>query len=100
MSTLIAPRTWKHSSITFADDAVMFSRGMTFRGRAEIREAYSLNFLPEAPEGVILASGAKEGVIWIETAFRFPTGEEFCCGYSEYTVEKGKITMLVVSEAN
>lgn len=82
---------------TFASDAVLVYGGMEFRGRAEIRQAYSLNFAPGAPGFEILASGANDGIVWMETAYRFPSGDEICCGYSEYTVEGGKITLLVVS---
>lgn len=82
---------------TFAADAVLVYGGMTFQGRSEIRQAYSLNFVPDAPKMEVLSSGADGGVVWIETTYRFPNGEEICCGYSEYTIERGKITMLVVS---
>ena len=82
---------------TFSADAVLVYGGMEFRGRAEIRQAYSLNFVPDAPRIEVRSSGAENGMIWMETAYRFANGEEICCGYSEYTVQAGKITMLVVS---
>lgn len=85
---------------TFASDAVLVYGGMTFQGHAEIREAYSLNFAPGAPKIEVMASGSDGATIWMETSYRFANGQEICCGYSEYTIESGKITMLVVHGPN
>ena len=85
---------------TFASDAVVIYGGMQFQGRVEIREIYRLNFAPDAPRIKIRASGGDEYIVWIQTAYVLESGQELCCGYSEYTVENGKIVMLVVSEVN
>ena len=82
---------------TFAKDAVVIYGGMEFRGHDQIRKAFSLNFAPNAPKFVILSSGGEGDVVWFESGYVFPSGEEICCAYSQYTVRGGKIVSLSVS---
>ena len=84
---------------SFASDAVVVVDGVAVQGHAQIRELYSLNFVPGAPKIKMISSGYADGVVWFESGYVFQDGSELCCGYSEYTVENGKITMLVARTA-
>ncbi|WP_271439000.1 nuclear transport factor 2 family protein [Pontixanthobacter luteolus] len=84
---------------SFASDAVVVIDGVAVQGHAQIRELYSLNFAPGAPKLKMISSGQADGVVWFESGYVFQDGSELCCGYSEYTVENGKITMLVARTA-
>ena len=82
---------------TFAPDAIVVANGLVAEGRSEIREFYKLNFAPEAPKIRVVSSGRIGETIYIEAAYVFPTGQEMCCSYSEYTVKDGMISFLTVS---
>lgn len=85
---------------TFADDAVLVYEGMQFRGKAQIRQAYALNFAPDAPSIYLVSSGADGNIVYFQSGYRFADGRDICCGYSEYDVQNGKIVSLVVSGPN
>lgn len=82
---------------TFSDDAVLVYQGLTFRGRSEIRTAFSLNFQPDAPTIYLVDSGIQGEQVWMQAGYTFADGSDMCCSLSRYTVRGGKIVHLEVS---
>ncbi len=82
---------------TFAKDAIVEGLGITANGHAEIRKLYALNFAPGGPKLKIVESGMSGPNVYLINGHVFGDGRELCCGYSEFTIENGKIIYVAVN---
>lgn len=74
----------------FADDAVVEANGLSFQGRTRIREAYRLNFAPDAPRIRVVEREAYEDRVIDLVEYRL-NGETWCCTQTAYIIENGRI---------
>jgi hypothetical protein len=81
---------------TFSDDAVLISDGQRFVGKAQLRQAYAINFQQGAPSIYIAGSEMRDGKVVLSEGYVFADGTDVCCSLSTYTVAGGKITKVEV----
>lgn len=79
----------------FADDAVVEMEGLSFEGRSQIREAYALNFVPEAPRVRVVDREAYADRVIDTVEYDF-NGQVWCCSVTAYFVQDGKIVLARV----
>lgn len=79
----------------FADNAVVEMDGLSFEGRSQIRQAYSLNFEPGAPRVRVVDREAYEDRV-IDTVEYDINGQVWCCSVTAYFVQDGKIVLARV----
>lgn len=79
----------------FAEDAVLEMEGLSFEGRAQIREAYAQNFVPEAPRVRLVDREAYADRVIDTVEYDF-NGQVWCCSVTAYFVRDGKIVMARV----
>ncbi len=79
----------------FADDALLEMDGLSFEGRAQIRQAYALNFTPEAPRVRVVEREAYANRVIDTVEYDF-NGQAWCCSVTAYFIENGKIVLARV----
>lgn len=79
----------------FADDAVVEMDGLSFEGRSQIRQAYSLNFVPDAPRVRVVDREAYADRVIDTVEYDF-NGRVWCCSVTAYFVQDGKIVLARV----
>lgn len=73
----------------FAEDAVLEMEGLSFEGRAQIREVYAQNFVPEAPRVRIVDREAYADRVIDTVEYDF-NGQVWCRSVTAYFVQDGK----------
>ena len=83
----------------YASNAEVHLDGMVFRGHAQIRAAYQLNFAPGAPKTQVVERYVDGNTVTDIEQIIMPDGEVFCCQSATYTVSGNKIVKVVLSTA-